>query len=92
MIQVASRLRSLVDEDGAVILDSSSNQITTLDAMGGYIWRCLEQGMAENDITQHLIDETGESPEVIQKDLQELLTDLRSRRLLISSPNGEASL
>lgn len=91
MTLIPSHLRSIVNEDGAVILNSAHNQITTLDAMGGYIWRKLELGSSEEEIVEHLVQETGEAREIIQADLTVFLGDLAAKRLLTIesiSPNS----
>ena len=82
MIAIPSTLKSIVSEDGAVILDSPRNQITTLDAMGGYIWRQLQNGRSSNEIVEHLVHETGEAREIIQSDLTVFLDDLAAKHLL----------
>jgi hypothetical protein len=83
MVKFVSGLRSIVDHDGAVILNSTRNQIITLDAMGGYIWERLQQGMSPSEIVRHLNLETGEAPDVVQQDVDELLSELQSRHLIL---------
>ena len=84
MFKVATGLNFIVDEDGAVILNSGRNQITTLDAMGGYIWRRLEDGMTSRELVLHLSRETGEDICVVERDVQEFLDDLQARDLITS--------
>ncbi len=85
MLRLAANLRSIVEQDGAVILDGHHNQITTLDAMGGYIWLRLEDGMTHAEITRHLAYETGEDPQVIERDVSELINDLQDRHLILGA-------
>jgi Coenzyme PQQ synthesis protein D (PqqD) len=85
MIKLAPDLRSVSDQDGAVVLDNSHGLITTLDAMGGYIWRQLERGMAQEQIVRFIVEETGEKIQIVERDVQEFFEDLTSRHLLTSA-------
>jgi hypothetical protein len=85
MLQPAPQLRSIVDPDGAVILNNSRSQITTLDAMGGYIWRQLEQGVSTEGIVRDVIDQTAAPRQVVEDDVRRFLDDLISRGLLMTS-------
>lgn len=85
MVKLAPDLRSIVNNDGGVVLNNAHNQITTLDAMGGYIWRQLENGISEEALIEHLVAETGEATEVVKRDVQELLGDLAYRHLVVDA-------
>jgi len=91
MVMLAPNVRSIVDQDGAVILNSPRNQITTLDAMGGYIWRQLERGMTQEDLVRDLIQQTGEHAQLIEHDVREFLEELSSRHLLANAAHTERS-
>jgi hypothetical protein len=88
MAILAPNLRSVINQDGAVILNRPRNQITTLDAMGGYVWGRLEEGMSQDEVVRHLIDETGADPLTVETDVEELLKDLQSRNLIIIAMPG----
>ncbi len=83
MVTLAPDLRSVANQDGAVILNSPRCQITTLDVMGGYVWLQLQEGMTPDEIVRHLSQETGEDMQTIQGDVQAFVEDLASRRLLV---------
>jgi hypothetical protein len=87
MVVVSPNLRSIEDHDGAVILDISRDAMTTLDAMGSYIWGRLEKGRQVNDIVAELVRDTGADPEVVAKDLDEFMEELKARHLIIVSPH-----
>jgi hypothetical protein len=89
MVKLVSNLRSIVDHDGAVILNNARNQITTLDAMGGYIWHRLECGMTQKEIVCKLVEETGADVLTVEHDVQEFLEDLTSRSLLTGITVGQ---
>lgn len=85
MIRPCADLQSVIDQDGAVILNEARCQITTLDAMGGYIWRQLESGIRREEIVRHLVEKTGEVSDVVMRDVREFLADLASRSLITMS-------
>ena len=75
-------LRSIVDHDGAVILDTACNSMLTLNATGGYIWEKLQQGMVVEDIIRQLAKETLEDVAVVERDVREFLDYLKAKRLV----------
>ncbi len=77
-----SHLRSIVDHDGAVILDSKYNSILTFNATGGYVWEKLQQGHLIEDIVRELAQETMTEIFIVERDVQEFLDDLKSRHLV----------
>jgi hypothetical protein len=91
MISIKPNLKSIVDPDGAVILDGALNQITTLDAMGAHIWQLLERYTPMEDIIRYLIQETGELPDTVRRDVRELINDLISRHLIVAEPTMVSS-
>lgn len=82
MPAVAPHLRSIVDDDGAVILDVPTNTMTTLNPIGAYIWQQLERGTALSSIVKDLARETDTSETLIAADLDAFLDELKSRHLL----------
>ena len=58
MFVMPSHIRSIVDHDGAVILDISRNTMATLNPTGAYIWQRLIQGMDIETIIVELARET----------------------------------
>jgi hypothetical protein len=82
MIIVTSNLRSIVDHDGAVILDIARNSMTTLDTIGAYIWERLGKGLSVDAIVAELTQDTGAEPERIERDVDEFLEQLKSRHLV----------
>jgi len=53
-VTIADHLRTVVDQDGAAILDISRNEITTLNASGAFVWERLERGYAADGIIDEL--------------------------------------
>ena len=75
-------LRSIVNEDGAVILDVRHNQMVTLNSAGGYIWNKLQQGQSAGEIIRELSAESNTDPLVVEQDVHAFLEQLMSKHLL----------
>ncbi|WP_041585944.1 PqqD family protein [Terriglobus saanensis] len=59
MANAETHLRTVVNEDGAAILDTKQGTISTLNATGGYVWPALERGESEEAIAASRVKETG---------------------------------
>jgi hypothetical protein len=77
-----SQLSTAVNRDGAVILNTTEGRITTLNATGAYVWQALERGETLEMIASNLARETGELVEIVNKDVENFLNDLRAHKLL----------
>ena len=89
MANQSSRLRTVVNLDGAAVLDTGLGFITTLNSTGAYVWQGLERGESVQTIVANLSRETGEQPEVIQQDVTAFIGALRAQHLLSSDgPEG----
>jgi Coenzyme PQQ synthesis protein D (PqqD) len=75
-------LRSIVNRDGAVILDIPRNQMVTLNSTGGYIWNKLQQGESAEQIVRELSAESNTDPIVVERDVHAFLKQLMSKHLL----------
>ena len=75
-------LRSVVDADGAVILDLERNSMLTLNSTGGYIWDKLQQGDTPEEIIRKLADETLTDVAIVERDVRDFLEQLKSRRII----------
>jgi hypothetical protein len=78
----ATHLRSIVDHDGAVILDIEHDSMVTLNSTGGYVWEKLRQGKLTDEIIRELASETGADPATVDLDVHAFLDELKSKRLL----------
>jgi hypothetical protein len=85
MVTVTPNLRSIVDHDGAVILDISRNSMTTLDAVGAYVWDRLGKGLSVDAIVTELARDTGAEQEMVAKDVDEFMEQLKSRHLVFTT-------
>ena len=82
MVTVAPHIRSIVDHDGAVILDIKRDAMLTLNSTGGYVWEKLKQGKLIEEIVTELANETGADPVAVDCDVRAFLDELKSKRLL----------
>jgi len=82
MLAPTPHLRSIIDHDGAVILDVERNSMLTLNATGGYVWEKLQQGKSIEDIVRELAAETLAETAVVERDIREFLEDLKSKHLV----------
>lgn len=74
-------LRSIVDHDGAVILDIDRDAMLTLNATGGYVWEKLRQGKLVDEIVRDLASETGTDFATVDRDVRTFLDELKSNHL-----------
>ena len=82
MITVTPHIRSIVDHDGAVILDIPRNTMTTLDSTGAYVWERLQRGLEVDAIVGELAHDTGVEESVVAKDVEEFMEQLKSSHLV----------
>jgi hypothetical protein len=82
MADAESHLRTIVNQDGAIILNTTSGDITTLNFTGAFIWQALQQGDAIETIAANLACETGEQMGSLKLDVREFTDALRERKLL----------
>jgi len=76
-------LRTIVNHDGAAVLDTKRGMISTLNTTGGYIWQALERDECEEEIVDGLARETGESPDVIREDVNRFIAALHEQKILV---------
>ena len=77
-----SHLRTIADQDGAVILNTTTGEITTLNSTGAFIWRALKRGEALETIAADLSSETGEQLDSLKRDVREFFDALKEQGLL----------
>jgi predicted Rdx family selenoprotein len=75
-------LRTIANQDGAVILNTTTGGITTINSTGALIWQALERGEALEAIAANLAIETGEQMDSLKRDIEKFMEALREQRLL----------
>jgi len=82
MADPSSNLRTVINPDGAAILDIQGNQITTLNSTGGFIWQRLQQGLSVEQVIHDLATESDTDPAIVEKDVHSFVEQLQSKQLL----------
>lgn len=83
MVNERTPLRTVINEDGAAVLDMPSGTITTLNPTGSYIWQALQRGETAETIAANLARETGEALDVVQGGVASFLAELKEHDLLV---------
>jgi hypothetical protein len=78
---MASHLRSIVDHDGAVILDIKRDQFFSMNPVGSYIWERFLKGEGLDQIARELAEETGTDISIVMADVNDFVADLKSKQL-----------
>lgn len=81
MSAISRNIRSIVNQDGAVILDFEHDVMLTLNSTGAYVWERLERGTLIDQIVRDLAEETDTDLATIDRDVQEFVSLLRARHL-----------
>lgn len=82
MPSLKPELRSLVTPEGAMILDISADELTTLNFTGGYVWARLKEGKNVDQIIAELAKETGHDPASVANDVHEFVEQLAGKHLV----------
>jgi len=82
MVQPDSHLRTVVNLDGAAILDIPRNQITTLNSTGGFVWERLQQGFSVEQVIHDLSVKADTDPTIVERDVNAFVAQLRANQLL----------
>jgi hypothetical protein len=85
-----THLRTIANQDGAVILNSAAGTITTLNSTGAFVWQGLKRGEDVDMIAQNLARETGEEVTAIRYDLLEFIDSMKKAKLSTCSCGGGA--
>jgi hypothetical protein len=81
MVIPASHLSSVVDHDGAIILDMKRDQFFSMNPIGAYIWQRLMKGEGIDEIAKALAKETGSDISVVLADVADFVGELKNKRL-----------
>jgi hypothetical protein len=77
-----SCLCSVIDGDGAAILDVERGLISTLNSTGAYVWQRLQRGETIETIIVNLARDSAEDPTAVERDVREFIEDLKQKSLL----------
>jgi hypothetical protein len=82
MAHLRSHIRSIVDHDGAVILDAKNDVFYGANSTGAYIWSGLLRGESVDQIACALAADCGVDLQTVYSDIESFLADLKAKRLL----------
>lgn len=75
-------LHTVVDQDGAAILDVERGLISTLNPTGAAVWQGLKRGDALETIVANLARQTGEEALTVERDVRDFIETLKENHLL----------
>lgn len=81
-LRIPAHVRSVIDADGAVILDAIRGTYYSLNGVGVEVWIRLEAGMTPSQIEQALVKEFQTSADVVAQDIQRFIEKLRQKSLI----------
>ncbi len=81
-MKVSAQVRSIHNQDGAVVLDVLHGQMFRLNLVGSRMLELLKQDRTEGQIADELSKEFGADPETVLADLKEFVAHLERHRLL----------
>ena len=82
MVNESRHLRTVVQQDGATILDIRHGRISTLNETGSLVWQALERGETVEAIASNLARETGEELEILKRDVLTFVEALKDQQFL----------
>ena len=77
----STHLRTIANQDGAVILNSAAGTITTLNSSGAFVWQALQRGENQDAIVADLARETGEQVDTLERDVRKFIDALKNQHL-----------
>ncbi len=83
MIALAPHIRTIADQDGAIILDIKRNANFGLDQATTFILTRIQNGSSIDEIVKELAETTGEAPSVVESDVLEFIADLRKNKIIL---------
>jgi hypothetical protein len=78
----STHLRTIANQDGAVILNFAAGTITTLNSSGAFVWQALQRGENQDAIVADLARETGEQVDTLERDVRKFMDALKNQHLL----------
>jgi hypothetical protein len=82
LVRPRKHVRSVIDPDGAVLLDLKAGTYFSLNTVGAHIWTQLEKGHSPAEIVTHLTEEFQVPAVDAEEDVRGFLQQLRERELI----------
>jgi hypothetical protein len=81
-VRIREHVRSVIDQDGAVLLDLKHGKYFGLSPVGAEIWLKLETGLTLPEIEAHLCRTYDAPAETLRRDLTVFVEHLRQAQLI----------
>lgn len=81
-LTIGKHVQSVIDPDGAVLLDLNRGKYFSLNGLAADIWRKLEEGLSLAQVEAHLVEKYDAPVEVLRRDLAGFVESLRKERLV----------
>lgn len=81
-VRIPNHVRSIIDPDGAVILDIRKGKYYSLNGVGAQIWIKLEAGMSVPEIENHLSTTYATPSELVRQDVAGFIASLQQKQLV----------
>jgi Coenzyme PQQ synthesis protein D (PqqD) len=89
MYRVAESVRSKHTQDGGSVLDVRQGLMLTLNPVGSRILEFLELGAAESAVIDEISQEFDVNREIVERDVQEFIANLKRHRILVDVGSSE---
>lgn len=80
--QIPEHVKSVIDQDGAVLLDVRQGKYFSLNPIALEIWQQISAGKSVEDIEATLIATFDAAPEIIRQDLADCISHLKTGKLI----------
>lgn len=80
--RIAAHVKSVVDADGAVLLDLKKGKYFSLNGIAAEIWGGIEAGLDHAAIEAHLARSYDAAPERLRADLESFMASLAREELV----------
>jgi hypothetical protein len=81
-VRVPVHIRSVIDDDGAVLLDVQKGTYFSLNNLGVEVWRRLERGQTLGQIEQEIAQDFAVPSDDVSRDVQRFVRALEEKALL----------
>ena len=81
-VRVPVHVRSVIDDDGAVLLDVRKGTYFSLNNIGVEVWRRIERGQTLSQIEQEIAADFAAPFDVVSADVQRFVNMLAEKALL----------
>lgn len=82
LLRPSSTVRASVGDDGLVLLDLRGGLVLSANAVGGRIWKLIEQRRSRDDIAGQLVADFAVDRDRAARDVDRFVTDLLARGLV----------